>query len=198
MSAGQWRSDEEIKDAVDAYAKARAAEMFAGGGINAQLAMGFETNPEQKAAHIADLFVKSPALRTNSKTARKAPEVEVETKALLNTSAYPIFNQRSNVMLPILFRRMVIEDLLPQGTITQPRFLYVIETVATNNAAPVAEGGTKPESALSFAEESADVRKIATVLPVTDEMFDDAPLMRSYVQQRLFTFLSARAGESDT
>jgi HK97 family phage major capsid protein len=190
---GQWLSEEKIKDAIDGYAKTKAAEMIAGGGLNHGALMGFEPQPEQKAALLADLYVKSDAFKKYSKVARKSPEAEVVpdfSKALFDTSAFPIQSIRSNVLLPILFRRLVIEDLLPSGTITQPRFLYMVETVATNNAAPVAEGGTKPESALAFAEESADVRKIATVLPVTDEMFEDAPLMRSYVQQRLLTFLS--------
>lgn len=189
---GQWLSDEKMKDAIDDYSKRKAAEMMTA-GLNPGAMMGFEPNPEQKAAVLADLYIKSDAFKQFNKIAKKSPEVEVSpnySKALFDTSSYPIQSVRSNVLLPILFRRLVIEDLLPAGTITQPRFLYMVETVATNNAAPVAEGGTKPESALSFAEESADVRKIATVLPVTDEMFEDAPLMRSYVQQRLLTFLS--------
>jgi HK97 family phage major capsid protein len=187
---GNLRPESEIKEELDRRAQAKAAElMLAGMGGGGQLDTP-ERRVEMKAAAIATSFVESAAFKQYSKVSKKSPETEVDyNKALFSTASFPIQSIRSNIILPIPTRRLVVADLMPQGNITQPRFLYVVETVATNNAAPVAEGGTKPESALTFAEESADVRKIATVLPVTDEMFEDAPLMRSYVQGRLVTFL---------
>lgn len=193
-ASGNYRPESEIKEELDRRAHAKAAELMLAGGMGGGGQLDTpERRVELKAAAIATAFIGSPAFKKYSKVSRscnKGEEIEVDyQKALLDTSAYPIQSIRSNIILPLPTRRLVVADLMPQGNITQPRFLYVVETVATNNAAPVAEGGTKPESALSFAEASADVRKIATVLPVTDEMFDDAPLMRSYVQGRLVTFL---------
>jgi HK97 family phage major capsid protein len=94
--------------------------------------------------------------------------------------------------LELLQRRPVVADLIPQGATNSPSLRYVEETVNTNGADFVAEGGTKPESAMAFADRTATVRKIATVLPVTDEMFADAPAMRSYVEARLRLFMALR------
>lgn len=183
---GKYLPDSQIKENIDRAARSNVSAMLAamGGGF-----MSPEQSAERKAMVLADSFVKSPAFKDYSKSARRSPEVELQTKAILDTTAFPVTSVRSNLMLGLPTRRLVVADLMPNGSISQPRFLYVEETVATNGAAFVAEGGTKPESALQFAERSADVRKIATVLPVTDEMFEDAPLMRSYVQGRLVQFL---------
>lgn len=94
--------------------------------------------------------------------------------------------------LELLQRRPVVADLIPQGSTSSPALRYVEETVNTNGADFVAEGGTKPESAMQFADRTATVRKIATVLPVTDELFADAPAMRSYVEARLRLFMALR------
>lgn len=141
------------------------------------------------AQDLAKAFIESAAFKNYNPAERRSPAVDVEVKTLLDTTGFPVFSQRSNMLIPTPLRRPVIADLMPNGTITQPRFLYMEETTATNNAAPVAEGGTKPESALAFEEKDAPVRKIATVLPVTDELFQDAPAMRSYVQGRMTIFL---------
>lgn len=98
--------------------------------------------------------------------------------------------------LELLTRRPVVADLIPQGTTGSPSLRYVEETLNTNNADFVAEGGTKPESALQFADRTATVRKIATVLPVTDELFADAPAMRSYTEARLRLFMALREESS--
>jgi HK97 family phage major capsid protein len=49
----------------------------------------------------------------------------------------------------------------------------------------VAEGGTKPESTISMAEIVEPIKKIATVLPVSDELLEDAPSIQTYLNSRL-------------
>ena len=66
------------------------------------------------------------------------------------------------------------------------------ETLFTNAAAPVAEGGLKPESTLTFANKTSRVEKIAHWLPVSDEFLEDEPAMRSYIDSRLRLGVHAR------
>lgn len=181
-SNGNFLADSVIQEKIEAASR-RGFMADPGSGMNGGL------GTEKTALELGEAFVKSAAFLEFNKSDKKGPSRDVQIKTLLDTGSFPIANTRSNLLIPFATRRMVIADLFPQGTIAQPRFLYVEETVNTNNAAFVAEGGTKPESALEFEEMSADVRKIATVLPVTDEMFEDAPAMRSYVQGRLTQFL---------
>lgn len=85
-----------------------------------------------------------------------------------------------------------VASLFPNGNTSQNAIPYMEETTTDNNAAEVAEGAEKPASEIKLEEKSSAVKKIATVLPVTDELFADAPAMRSYVENRLRSFVKAR------
>jgi HK97 family phage major capsid protein len=88
-----------------------------------------------------------------------------------------------------LFQRLYVSDLLPQQQAPGNPVRFVSETTATNAAAATAEGAAKPESALAFGETSEPVRKIATYLPVSDELLEDAPQIAAYLNQRLGLFV---------
>jgi HK97 family phage major capsid protein len=88
-------------------------------------------------------------------------------------------------ILPLLFRRLTIADLIPQGETNGITVRYLSESSFTNAAATVAEGATKPESTLVFVQTDEPVRKIAHILPVTEEMLDDVPAIRDYINGRL-------------
>lgn len=181
---GDLLPDSEIAERISQFAKgtleklqnAGTADIGGLGSMTASVAL-------------AKAFIDSPAFKEYDPVKKTSPTSEVEVKTLLDTTGFPVFSQRSNMLIPGLLRRPVVADLMPNGTISQPLFIYMEETTTTNNAATVAEGAQKPESALAFTQKDAPVRKIATVLPVTDELFQDAPAMRSYVQGRMTIFL---------
>jgi HK97 family phage major capsid protein len=66
------------------------------------------------------------------------------------------------------------------------------ETTFTNSAAEASEGGTYAESTLALTEQTSNVRKIATFLPVTDEQLDDVEQVQGYVDNRLAFMLRQR------
>ena len=104
---------------------------------------------------------------------------------------YP-FVQTPTVLLGItqtLFQPLTIEALLPGGTTESPLLRYLVETAVTNAAATVAEGALKPESALTFSKVDETLKKIATFLPVSDEMLEDYAQIQSYIDSRLQLFV---------
>lgn len=117
--------------------------------------------------------------------------IELDEKAVLystpGTGLTP--HQYQPGVVSTLFQRLYVADLLGQSTTDAPAVRYVKETTATNAAAAVAEGTAKPQSTLVFGETTEPVRKIATILPVTDEMLSDAPQIQAYINQRLTLFV---------
>jgi len=92
-------------------------------------------------------------------------------------------------MVDIKTRQLTISDLFPGGTTSTPLIRYLVETAITNAAAAVAEGGLKPESALSFSKVDEVLHKVATFLPISDEMLEDWAQAQSYIDARLILFI---------
>lgn len=88
-----------------------------------------------------------------------------------------------------LFQRLSVADLLMSGQATTSSIRYVVEGTATSGAAGVAEGAAKPESTLGLSTVDEPVKKIATVLSVSDEMLEDAAQVQSYINGRLSLFV---------
>lgn len=88
------------------------------------------------------------------------------------------------ILMPGL-RRLTIRDLLAQGRVSSNSLEYVRENVFINSAAPVAEGNLKPESNLTFTKETATVKTIAHWIQASRQVMDDAPMLESYVNNRL-------------
>lgn len=88
-------------------------------------------------------------------------------------------------IVPSAQEEATVADLMLQGTTDNNTLTYMEETTFTNAAATVAEGAAKPESALDFTERTDNVRKIATWIPVTDELLADVAGFESYLRERL-------------
>jgi HK97 family phage major capsid protein len=88
-----------------------------------------------------------------------------------------------------LFQRLTVADLFLSGQTSGNTIRYVVEGTATSGAAGVAEAGTKPESTLGLGTRDEPVKKIATILPISEEMLEDAPAIQSYINGRLTLFV---------
>jgi HK97 family phage major capsid protein len=88
-------------------------------------------------------------------------------------------------ILPLPTRQPRVADLFAYGATESNAIVYMMETAFINAAAAVAEGAAKPESTLTFDAITEPVRKIATWLPVTDEMLDDVAALKTYLDARL-------------
>lgn len=91
---------------------------------------------------------------------------------------------------------LVVADLFAPGTTTGPLVRYLREIPPGVNAASgVAEGAEKPASSFEFEAVDEAVKKIATFLPITDEMLEDVAQLESYLNSRLSLFV--RMEEND-
>lgn len=92
-------------------------------------------------------------------------------------------------ILPVLKQPLTVAALMAQGTTTSSLVRYLVESLATSGADGTAEGASKPESTLEFDATDEPVKKIATFLPVTDEMLEDVAQLQSYINGRLALFV---------
>lgn len=80
---------------------------------------------------------------------------------------------------------LTVAALLAQGETTMNTIRYPQEDTYTNAATTVTEGNAKPEASWDTSEVDAPVRKIAVTSKVTEEMWDDFPVIQSYIDSRL-------------
>ena len=92
-----------------------------------------------------------------------------------------------------LFRPLTVEQCFMAGIATGPNVRYIQEGTATSGAAGVAEGGLKPKSSIGFTYADEPIRKIATFLPVSEEMLEDAPAVQPFVNGQLVAFVQLEA-----
>jgi len=141
---------------------------------------------------LGERFTNSNAYKTFVETGQKNIKSELkfnpkaEFKTTVTESTWPPAVVRSSRIqesaqldpyaVPALFDTIVTD---------QYQYKYLEETTYTNNAAPVAEGGTYAENALAFTERTEEIRKVGAFIPVTDELLADVSAAQGYIDSRL-------------
>jgi HK97 family phage major capsid protein len=104
-------------------------------------------------------------------------------KATFTTTGLTNYDRPSGIVLQGVMMPHVA-DLIPQGETGAPTIRYQREVSFTPSATAVAEGALKPEAVWSVGEVDAPVRKIAVIARTTEELLEDYPAFRDYVNQR--------------
>ena len=111
---------------------------------------------------------------------------DYDIKTLFETTAgWLPETTRTGKVVDAVTRPLQITDTIPFTTTGQAAVVYMEETLRTNAADGVSEGGTYPESAYALTQVSSPVQKIAHFIPVTDEQLEDEPQVQGYLNNRL-------------
>jgi HK97 family phage major capsid protein len=95
-------------------------------------------------------------------------------------------------IVPGAFQQLMIENLLPSTTTSSGMIEFFKEKTFTNNAAEVAEAGTKPESAWTGDLVQLPLTTVAHWIQVTRQLAMDAPALIAYINQRLIYGVNLR------
>ncbi len=106
-------------------------------------------------------------------------------KTLITLTTVSPQNLRQPNVVDMALEERTVADLMLNGQVDRGTVEYYEETTVTNSAATVAEGGTKPESALAWTLRTEAIRKIAHWIPATKESLDDVSFLESQIRGRL-------------
>ena len=124
-------------------------------------------------------------------------QLNVDVKTLMTTTTgypYPSAGNQGVIVYQPTPATTLLDalDVIPANPGTGYR--YFAETVYTNNADTIPEGGLYPESALKLEERTAGIYKVGTWIPVTDEQLSDVPGAEAYIDSRLRRMVRGKAG----
>jgi HK97 family phage major capsid protein len=164
------------------------------GGMAQAAATGNAAREVREMRSLGQQFIHDPAYRAwikdgqHRRAGSLSPGVELHATTLSEAagSGGPlIIPDTQPGVIPLLFKRLVVADLIAPGSTDGNLIQFMSETTFTNAAAAVAEAGLKPESALVFAAATSAVQKIAHWIPVTEEMLEDFKQTASIIDARL-------------
>jgi HK97 family phage major capsid protein len=144
-------------------------------------------NDEREAQNqkgIGQIIAESEQYKRRDQKGRFAP-VRMPRKALFSSTSTALADVRLPRVQESAQRMDHVADLMPEGEASGPTLTYLEETTFTNGADTVAEGAAKPEGEIGLVERTINIRKIAVLLPVTDEILADATALRSYLESRM-------------
>jgi HK97 family phage major capsid protein len=177
---------DSLKAVAKAAERARTADDNQVGSGEQGAESGAKGSGHQQSKSFGQMFVESDAYKMKQGPIGPEATIDVDLKTLMTTSAgFAPEVQRSGRLVEFATRPIQVAELIPQTQTTQSAVQYMEETTFTNAAAETAEGGTYPEAALAFTEQTSLVRKISVFLPVTDEQLEDEPRIRGIIDNRL-------------
>lgn len=129
-------------------------------------------------------FVKSERF-AQFKAAGYQGKARVEMKAITSAQAGTTWSSRDPEVQALERRNFRVRDLLTVLPTAAGSVDYARQTTRTNNAAPVAEGATKPTSAYVWEQVNLPMRTIAHLSKLTRQALDDSEQLAAEVETEM-------------
>ena len=188
----------KVKEAtkIENERKAMEAEVEAGNAVDPVNIQSEAVEAKEAPKTIGEQLTDSNAYKSYMESGQKNIASELkwnpkyEFKTTLTESGYPPAVTRSDLVVPTATRDpQSILDLIDVINTDQFQYKYLEETTFTNNSGAVAEGSALGENALAFTENTENIRKIGSFLPVTEELLADVSAVQGYLDSRLQTMV---------
>lgn len=115
----------------------------------------------------------------------RTQKARVEVKNTLTGSDTTVAPDRKPGIVPGAFQMLTIESLLNSSTTTSNAIEFTKENVFTNSAAETAEGGDKPQSALTWTLVNMPVSTVAHWIKISRQLAMDNTALAAYVNNRM-------------
>ena len=115
----------------------------------------------------------------------RTQKARVEVKNTLTGSDANVAPDRKPGVVPGAFQMLTIEGLLNSAPTTSNAIEFTKENVFTNSAAETAEGGAKPESALTWTLVNMPVSTVAHWIKISRQLAMDNAALAAYVNNRM-------------
>ena len=148
------------------------------------------TATEQKIVTVGADFIKSDAFKQLAGNERDRVRYEVKNTVLSDTTT--TFPEQRPGVIPGNFLPVTIRSRIPVVTVTSNAVNALREASNTNNAAEVAQGASKPESAVTFEQYNVPIQTVAHWIKVSNQLLADAPAVAAYIDTRLRDGLAQR------
>lgn len=119
-------------------------------------------------------------------------EVPSTQSALFDSSGFPTRQDIYPEPIETLYQANNIASLMPQAQTDSDTIRYPVETVTSTGAVEIAEGDTKPEAQISFADTDETLKQIPVLLPMTNKSLRNQAFLRAYINARLRLFVQMR------
>lgn len=147
---------------------------------------------EDKPLSIGEQMTKSESFERFKADPRQGTAARISVKADITSATTDAAGSAGNLVQPQQYgvvpspqQRLTVRDLLTAGRTNSNSITYIKEKLFTNSAATVAEGNKKPQSDFQFEEETTAVKVIAHYIKASRQILDDAPMLQSYINNRL-------------
>lgn len=112
-------------------------------------------------------------------------KARVEVKNTLTGSDTTVAPDRKPGIIPGAFQVLTLESLLSSAPTSSNAIEYTKENSFTNAAAETAEGGAKPESALTWSLVNQPVSTVAHWIKISRQLAQDSAALAAYVNLRM-------------
>lgn len=196
---------EQIEKSLGSKLETRLNEVKAGFNVSDQDAKikALESEHAQLKADLTALSAKSARLDFSENEAEKTAghqfieSVEIKSRSrrfVLNAEIKALTGNVASVGSLLEPKRLPmhmeptephIRDLISRGVTSARSLKFPQRKTWTNAAAPVAETALKPQSDFTFEMVTTEVKKIAHYIKASDEILDDEPALKSYIDAQL-------------